>query len=198
RPTNSLLTPRQIQARLRAGQSIAEVAAEAKVDTEWVERFAVPVVAEQTRMISQARSSTYSKARLGQSTQDLGTSVRWNLADKGVILAADVFDEGWNAFQMQDEIWIVRFRYTSRGREQLAEWEFDSGARHLASRNRLASELGYVEKGRRRRPMPPPPAPPPAPPSPPAPAPVVVPVVEVVVEEPEPEPAARRGRGSAT
>jgi len=189
RPTDSRLTPREIQARLRGGQSIAEVAAEARVDPEWVERFAVPVVAEQARMVGRARSSTYSKARLGQSTQDLATSVRWNLADKGGGLGTDVFDEGWGAFQVQGEIWMVRFRYTSRGRQQLAEWEFDAGAGNLTARNRLASELGYVEKGRRRPTMAPPPAPPPPPPPPPPP--VVLPIVEVVevVEEPEPETA---------
>ena len=66
---------------MRAGQTIAEVAAEAGVDTEWVERFAVPVVAEQARMVERAQAVVYSKARLGQSSESLATSVRWNLAE---------------------------------------------------------------------------------------------------------------------
>jgi len=180
---NSRLTPREIQAFLRAGRSIPEVAAEAGVDAEWVERFAVPVVAEQAQMVERARAMTYSKARLGQSTQPLGTSVRWNLADKGVAIGEEEFEQGWSAFQLQDEVWMIRFRYTSRARLQVAEWELDLGINQLASRNRLASELGYVEKGRR-------------PPALPAPAPRVpaaapVRVVEEVVEAPEHQPEER-------
>ena len=151
------------------------MAAEAGVDIEWVERFAVPVVAEQAQMVERARAMTYSKARLGQSTQPLGTSVRWNLADKGIAIGEDAFEQGWSAFQLQDEVWMIRFRYTSRARLQVAEWELDLGANHLLSRNRLASELGYVEKGRR-----PPALPAPAPRSGAAPP---VRVVEEVVGE---------------
>ncbi|MBV8982063.1 MAG: DUF3071 domain-containing protein [Acidimicrobiia bacterium] len=179
---DSRLTPRETQAQLRSGRSIPEVAAEAGVGPEWVERFAVPIVAEQAQMVERARVMTFSKARLGQSTQPLGTSVRWNLADKGVAIGEEAFDQGWSAFQLQDEVWMVRFRYTSRARLQVAEWELDLGANELTSRNRLASELGYVEKGRR----------PPALPAP-SPRPAAVPPVrvveEVVVEEPEPEEA---------
>src|SRR6266480_2218433 len=172
----SRLTPREIQAHLRAGRSIPEVAAEAGVDQDWVERFAVPVVAEQAQMVERARAMTYSKARLGHSTQPLGTSVRWNLADKGVAIGEDAFELGWSAFQLQDEVWMIRFRYTSRTRLQVAEWELDLDANQLLSRNRLASELGYVEKGRR------PPALPAPPPRPAVAAPVRV--VEEVVEQP--------------
>ena len=178
---DSRLTPREIQAQLRSGRSIPEVAAEAGVDPEWVERFAVPIVAEQAQMVERARAMTFSKQRLGQSTQPVGTSVRWNLADKGVAISEEAFDQGWSAFQLQDEVWMIRFRYTSRTRLQVAEWELDLGANTLTSRNRLASELGYVEKGRR----------PPALPAPPprvAAAPPVRMVEEVVVDEPEPEP----------
>ena len=120
RRADSRLTPREIQAHLRSGRSIPEVAAEAGVDHEWVERFAVPIVAEQAQMVERARAMTYSKARLGQSTQTLGTSVRWNLADKAVAIGEEAFEQGWSAFQLQDEVWMVRFRYTSRARLQVA------------------------------------------------------------------------------
>ncbi|MBV8234775.1 MAG: DUF3071 domain-containing protein, partial [Acidimicrobiia bacterium] len=180
RPT-SRLTPREIQAYVRSGRSIPEVAAEAGVDAEWVERFAVPIVAEQAQMVERALAMTYSKARLGQSSQPLSTSVRWNLADKGVALTDEAFEQGWSAFQLQDEVWMVRFRYTSRARLQVAEWELDLGTHQLASRNRLASELGYVEKGRRPPALPAPAPRMPTPPPPPS------RVVEQVIEEPEPE-----------
>ncbi|HEX2063677.1 MAG TPA: septation protein SepH, partial [Acidimicrobiales bacterium] len=42
---HSELSPREIQGRLRAGSTVAEVAQEAGVEEEWVLRFAAPIVA---------------------------------------------------------------------------------------------------------------------------------------------------------
>ena len=147
----SLLTPREMQARIRSGRSIAEVAAEAGVDEDWVDRFAVPVIAEQGLVVERARDLTYAKPRLGLSYQPLGTSVAWNVADRGVSLSSEEFEEGWSAYQQHDGSWVVRFAYTSRSRRQVAAWELDGD--ELVSRNRLASALAYVSKGRRRGPV---------------------------------------------
>ncbi|MHB8670098.1 MAG: septation protein SepH [Acidimicrobiales bacterium] len=146
---DSTLSPREIQTRIRAGRSVADVAAEAGVDEDWVERFAVPVMAEKARVVAAARELVYSKPRLGPSSLPLGTAVAWNIADKGVSLSSRQFDDGWTAYQLLDGAWVVRFSYSSRGRAQHAEWELED--QELVSRNRLASELGYVERGRRRR-----------------------------------------------
>ena len=56
---------------------------------------------------------------------------------------------------LRDARWVVRFEYEARKRKQLAEWEVDLKAGALTPRNRLGSDLGYVESGRRRRPGPP-------------------------------------------
>ena len=149
--SESALTPREMQARLRAGRSIEEVAAEAGVDTEWVARFAVPILAEQAQVVELARALVYAKPRLGESSQPLGASVLMNLSDRGVFLPDDVAHTGWSAFQLHDSVWMVRYRYRSRGREQEAQWEIDVPTGRLLARNRHASDLGYVEPGRRRR-----------------------------------------------
>ncbi len=149
--SQSALTPREMQARLRAGRSIEEVAAEAGVDTEWVARFAVPILAEQAQVVELARSLVYAKPRLGESAQPLGVSVVQNLTDRGVFLTDDIADAGWSAFQLHDSVWMVRFRYRSRGRDQEAQWEVDVPAGRLVARNRYASDLGYVDPNRRRR-----------------------------------------------
>ena len=54
----------------------------------------MPVVAEQARMVERAQAVVYSKARLGQSSESLATSVRWNLADlqrAGVLLPGHTY-----------------------------------------------------------------------------------------------------------
>ncbi|MGI8810278.1 MAG: septation protein SepH [Acidimicrobiales bacterium] len=148
--SESALTPREMQARLRAGRSIDEVAAEAGVDTEWVARFAVPILAEQAQVVELARALVYAKPRLGESSQALGTSVLQNLSDRGVFLPDDVANAGWSAFQLHDSVWMVRFRYRSRGRDQEAQWEIDVPTGRLRARNRQASDLGYVDPERWR------------------------------------------------
>ncbi|HEX3621583.1 MAG TPA: septation protein SepH [Acidimicrobiales bacterium] len=147
----SALTPREMQARLRSGRSIDEVAAEAGVDNDWVARFAVPILAEQAQVVELARGLVYAKPRLGESSERLGPSVMQNLSDRGIFLPDDIADAGWSAFQLHDSVWMVRFRYRSRGRNQEAQWEVDVPAGRLLARNRLASDLGYVDAARRRR-----------------------------------------------
>lgn len=145
------LTPREIQSRLRSGRTIDEVASEAGVDQEWIARFAPPIQAEQRQVVDRARELTFSKSRLGPSTQTLGTSVLWNLVDRGVALTEDEYENGWSAYHLRDTAWVVRFAYVSRRRTQTAEWEVDLRDAELFSLNRLASDLGYVEPGRRKR-----------------------------------------------
>jgi len=196
----SQLSVREMQQRLRSGQTIHQVARAAGVTDEWVARFAVPIQAEQTQVIRQAFDLTFSKQRLGVSSQPLGVSVWWNLQDKSANLDEEQWESGWTAFLVRDTQWVVRFEYESRNRNQIAEWEVDLRAATLSSRNRLATDLGFVESGRRRRPGPPTPVAGglvtrPAPPvesPPPAPAPEPEPVVEAGAPAPAKKRAARR------
>jgi hypothetical protein len=173
----SALSPRDIQMRLRAGRSIASVASEAGVDEDWVMRFAVPILAEQAQVIRRAQGMTFSKARLGASGRSLGEAVWWNIADKGALMTEDTFDGCWSAHHMRDTTWIVRFDYVNRKRRQRAEWEIDTRDGTLVARNRLGSELGYIEPGRRGKP--PAPLPPPVKPAPKRAAPAKVATVAV-------------------
>jgi len=146
----SALTPREIQARLRTGRTIEDVAREAGVTADWVDRFARPILAEQAQIVEVARAMTFSKPRLGPSAEPLGRSVARNLVDRGVRLLDEEFDGGWSAYQLHDGVWMVRFQYHSRARALSAAWEVDVSAGHLTARDRHASDLGYIEPGRRR------------------------------------------------
>ncbi|HEX7167573.1 MAG TPA: septation protein SepH [Acidimicrobiales bacterium] len=149
----SLLSPREIQARLRSGRTIVQVAKDAAADEEWVEKFAPPVLAERERVVDSARELVYGKPRRGPSAETLGMSVRWNLADRGIRFTDDEFDACWSAFHVAEATWGITFEFVSRGKRQRAEWEVDFHDGELAARNRVASDLAYVEPGRRRRPV---------------------------------------------
>jgi hypothetical protein len=145
----SRLTPREIQARLRSGHSIAEVAAEAGVDDEWVSRFAAPVLAELAQVIDKALELTYNKPGIGPSAQPLAKSVAHNLAErKGASLAGAAFADAWSAYQRVDDLWVVCFSFVARRRVQRAEWIVDLAAGSLRAFNRLADDLGHVEPER--------------------------------------------------
>lgn len=147
----SALNPREIQARLRAGRSVEEVAKEARVDAAWVERFAPPIEAEQGRVVDKAVELHYTKPRVGTSALPLAAAVRRNLVDRGVRLPDDEFRAAWTAYHLEDTRWAVRFRYRSRGRAQLAEWEVDLADGGLAARNRLGGQLAHASARRRSR-----------------------------------------------
>ena len=152
RPTrarsDSALSPREMQARLRAGRSVEAVAAEAGVAVEWVERFAAPVLAEQASAVARAAQLTLRTPRRGDSDRPLQQSVLRNLVDRGVRLTDDEVANGWSALHVLDNEWLIRFRFRSRGRDMDAEWSVNLGTGLLVARNRLGTDLGFVDPGR--------------------------------------------------
>lgn len=143
----SALSVREVQARLRAGRTVEEVAAEAGVEPRWVQRFAAPVVAEQARMVRAVRAATLVKPRLGPSGLPVGESVYRNLAERGLTATAEELDHGWRARRSADGLWVVAFRYHWRGRWHEAAWEYDDASHDVRARDRMAAQLAYRTPG---------------------------------------------------
>lgn len=148
-PQGSSLSPREIQARLRAGRRIEDVAMEAGVDDEWVRRFATPVLAERAHVAARAQAAVLEVEGRGLSTESLGGSVAANLADLGEPLTPGELSEGWDAYQLRETSWVVEFRAPLRTREQAARWGFDTRTARLTVLNPAAAELGWVGAGGR-------------------------------------------------
>jgi len=143
------LTPREIQQRLRAGETVTALARSSGTDEAWIRRFAAPVLAEKAIVIDRARSATFTKRGVGPSAAALGPAVAANVIDRGVPLTLPDLEAGWGAYQHPEGGWHVTFTFPLRGRRQTAEWEVDLATGDLASRNRLASELGWRESGKK-------------------------------------------------
>lgn len=144
----SALSVREVQARLRAGATIDEVAAAAGVDPDWVARFAPPVLAEQARMVEAAQAATLTRPKLGPSALPLGDAVRVNLAARsGRPAALGPDPDAWSARLLADGTWEVALRTTVRGRTLVAAWRYDPTTGALAAAGRRAAELGYVAPG---------------------------------------------------
>jgi hypothetical protein len=142
-PAESSLSPAEIQARLRAGQTPERVARAAGVPVERVTRFYGPVLSERARIIDEVRSAVLTRARRGPSAATLGDSVRANLMARKATLPEEA---AWDALRRSDGCWVVRVDVVSRGRERRAEWVWDPTAREVTAVDPYAADLAYVDK----------------------------------------------------
>ena len=143
----SRLSPREIQALLRAGKAAGVVAKQAGVDEAWVQRWLPPIEAERQRVIDNARSARLVKSRLGASADPLGAAVDRNLAAKRVSTDEPV---EWSATRRDgDPYWVVSVRYRSRGKSRRARWRYDAETHDVEAYDQHAADLAWTRAGRR-------------------------------------------------
>lgn len=99
----SALSPREIQARIRGGASVAEVAEEAGVAVERVSGFAGPVLAEREHMARTALGSTVRRRGDGTGHRKLGDIITERLQARGI----DAEDVAWDSWRMPDRRWAL-------------------------------------------------------------------------------------------
>ena len=122
------LSPREIQARIRAGATTQEVADSAGLPVERVRRYEGPVLAEREHVAEQARGTRVGRD-VGSPT--LGDLVTDRLAARGVDLASLAWDSARDA----SGPWVVLARFAVGDAEHEARWTFD-----LAKRTVVADE----------------------------------------------------------
>ena len=123
----SQLTPREIQARIRSGHSVDEVAMAAGISADRVERYASPVIAERGHVVEQARKAPARRATAGKAPA-LDELVEQRLAEQRVAPESTE----WDAFRTDDDRWTVRLGYLAGGRSRVATWTFDPRGRVLS------------------------------------------------------------------
>lgn len=138
-------SPREIQARLRAGASVEQVAREAGVPIGRVERFAGPVLSEREKVISAAQSCPVVRPRATPSLLPLGAAVEKNLRALAYVRPETA---EWSAYRQDNGDWHVRFEVVVRGRRRTAEWAHQPATREVVPLNSYALTLGVVEAGR--------------------------------------------------
>lgn len=132
----SQLRPREIQARIRAGATVEQVAALAGTTTARVERFAYPVLLERASIVERAI-----KARPSIDGITAGSSVAETVAATLASRGHDG-DVSWDAFK-DDEGWILCLRWNAGRSENNAQWLFHPGADGgtLSARDEAAAEI---------------------------------------------------------
>jgi len=142
----SPLRPKEIQARMRAGETAEEIADAAGIAVERVRWFEGPVLAERAYIADQAQ--TASVRRPGESIPSTpGPRLGEIVSQRMTALGADPEDAQWDAKKRGDGSWLVELTFTSAGRLHVAEWVFDPRRRHVlpADDNAARMSLPGVE-----------------------------------------------------
>ena len=146
-PAESALSPKEIQARLRAGQSPDRVARAAGVPVERITRFEGPVLSERAVILDAARAATFTRQRSGSSAAPLGEAVAANLVAKG---GGRPDADAWDTYRRADGRWVIRLEVPMRGRIRRCEWLWDPTTRTMTTSDPYAAGLGHVAQPVRR------------------------------------------------
>jgi hypothetical protein len=135
-PTESAPTVsiKELQARLRGGASIEDLAREANWSYEKVERFAGPILQERSYILSVA-NSVVTKGAGTRDAQTFIEVVTARLAANGV--ASEALE--WNTHRRDDGQWVIRLSYPSNNSNGDATWIFDLAKRTILSDDEGAS-----------------------------------------------------------
>ena len=133
----SPLRPKEIQARIRAGETVEEIADAAGIAAERVRWFEGPVLAERAYVAEQAQ--TASVRRPGESTP--GPRLGEITAERLSLAGADPDDVQWDARKRGDGNWQVQLTFTSGGRLHVAEWLYDPRRRHVIPSDEAAARM---------------------------------------------------------
>ena len=136
----SPLRPKEIQARIRAGETVEEIADAAGIAVERVRWFEGPVLAERAYMADQAQLA--SVRRPGDAIPSSpGPRLGETVTERLKVFGADPEEAQWDARKLGDGSWLVQLTFITGGRLHHAEWNFDPRRRHVVPADDNASRM---------------------------------------------------------
>ncbi|OZF40861.1 DNA-binding protein [Rhodococcus sp. 14-2483-1-1] len=145
---DSLLRPKEIQARIRSGATIEQVAADSGMAVSRVEVFAHPVLLE--------RSQAASMAQAGHPLRHDGPAVQTLLDIVTLAFRArghNLDDAEWDAWRDEDNKWVAQLKWQAGRTTNKAHWQFlpDGHGGTIAPLDDTAHELIDPDFGRQLR-----------------------------------------------
>jgi hypothetical protein len=127
------MSVKEIQRRLRAGETMDAIARDGHISVGKVERFAGPILQERVYMLDQAFGVVLRKesARDQETFFDIVIS---RLAPMGV----DSDSLSWNSWRIDDGTWTIDLSYPNRDGHGSATWNFDLNRRSITATNENA------------------------------------------------------------
>jgi hypothetical protein len=137
----SPLRPKEIQERIRAGETADEIADAAGVPIERVRWFEGPVLAERAYKAQEAQSAMVRRPGDSGPGPTLGEVVTERLT----ALGTSPEDAHWDSIKRSDGNWQVQLLYSASGRAKTAEWVYDPRRRHATPDGDAAARLSLPE-----------------------------------------------------
>jgi hypothetical protein len=135
-PTDAMasLSPRDIQARIRSGESAEDVARIAGVPVDRVLRYAGPVLQERAMLAQHARRT---RLKTSDSGAPLAEVVDSRLAQHGI----DTEKISWDAFRREDGTWRIVATWPSGKATAQAMWDLDKARQVVSPHDDMAQYL---------------------------------------------------------
>ncbi len=152
----TVMTPRDIQARIRGGATAEDVAAESGLEMSHILRYEGPVRAERNYIAEQAQKVDVAgplpshdgyRSVFGDTPAKLLDMVNHRLRAYGV----DSDDVNWDAWRGRDGVWEVSAAFelpetpVDVGEPPLAKWTFVPARKSITNANRWAQVLSELE-----------------------------------------------------
>jgi hypothetical protein len=137
----SPLRPKEIQARIRAGETAEQIADAAGVPVDRVRWFEGPVLAERGYIAQQAQNASVRHPGDSGPGPRLGEIVAQRLRAVG----ADPEDAEWDSTKRADGSWLVELAPSAGGRYGPACWVYDMRRRHAIPDDDEAARLSLPE-----------------------------------------------------
>lgn len=135
------LSPRDIQHRVRSGQSPQDVADAAGLDLARIQGFIVPVLAEREHMVERALATPVRRKHAASNLLPLGQLLA-PAADEPATLWSEAT---WDAWKREDAKWQVQATF---GDGRTADFLFDPASRYVVADSDEAFELvGDLDHG---------------------------------------------------
>jgi hypothetical protein len=126
---DSVLRPRDIQARIRAGEAPETVAAAAQTSVDKIMGFATPVLAERAYQAQLAQRASVRRRVATGHVGNLGAAVTTHLES----LDVDPEAVEWDAWRREDGRWTVVAAYPAGGEDRRAAFTYDAAGRFVVA-----------------------------------------------------------------
>lgn len=136
-PNTPPITPREVQMRVRAGDSPEAIAAAFGADPDWVSRFAAPVIAERARIADEGRRAKARRSTTEGQTVVFGDAVDERFTQHGI----DPAEVRWDAHRRDDGQWVLSAHWVGGQAERRADWSFHLSGRTVAPMDDTAADL---------------------------------------------------------
>ena len=134
---DSALRPRDIQARIRAGETPEAVAQAAQTTVDAIMPFAAPVLAERQHVAERAQRSSVRRTGQAGGARTLGEAIGSHLRARNI----DPDTVSWDSARREDGKWNLSGEFTTAARSGIAQFTFDAPGNYVVADNEDATWL---------------------------------------------------------